>query len=175
MLHVCRRAITPSTHRPASLTVRRNSTRTTQEWVRPTSVYQVLGSGPPLVLVADWFGNLDSVWERPPYVDALRRLASFSQLILFDKRGVGLSDPLPTLVLPGLEQWLDDVNGVMDAIGVPSATLMGVGSGGPLCLHVAAAYPGRVERLVLVNSYARLSGADDYRPGYPLQLRDRIL
>lgn len=137
--------------------------------------YQVLGSGRPLVLVADWFGNLDAVWEWPPYAHALRRLASFSRLILFDKRGVGLSDPLATLALPGLEDWLDDVNGVMDTVGVPSATLMGVGSGGPLCLHVAAAYPGRVDRLVLVNSYARLLRADDYSPGYPLRLRDRIL
>ncbi|MEY2445733.1 MAG: hypothetical protein QOE00_2313, partial [Ilumatobacteraceae bacterium] len=137
--------------------------------------YQVLGSGPPLVLVADWFGNLDAVWEWPPYAHALRRLASFCRLIMFDKRGVGLSDPLPTLALPALEEWMDDVNGVMDAIGVPSATLMGVGSGGPLCLHVAAAHPGRVDRLVLVNSYARLMRADDYAPGYPERIRDRVL
>jgi class 3 adenylate cyclase/pimeloyl-ACP methyl ester carboxylesterase len=137
--------------------------------------YQVLGSGRPLVLVADWFGNLDAVWEWPPYAHALRRLAAFSQLILFDKRGVGLSDPMPTLAVPGLDEWMEDVNCVMDAVGVSSAALMGVGAGGPLCLSVAAAHPGRVDRLVLVNSYARLLRADDYAPGYPEHLRDRIL
>lgn len=137
--------------------------------------YQVIGSGPPMVLVADWFGHLDGMWDWPPYAHLLRMLATFSRLILFDKRGVGLSDPLPTLDLPGVSEWMEDVNAVMDAVGVESATLMGVGAGGPMCLSVAAASPQRVDRLVLVNSYARLLRAPDYPAGYPERLRDRVL
>lgn len=137
--------------------------------------YQELGSGPPVVLVADWFGHLDGMWDWPPYAHMLRMLAMFSRLILFDKRGVGLSDPLPTLGLPGVTEWMEDVNAVMDAVGVETATLMGVGAGGPMCLSVAAAYPQRVDRLVLVNSYARLLRAPDYPAGYPGHLRDRVL
>lgn len=137
--------------------------------------YQTLGEGPPLVLIADWFGHVDAMWEWPPYAHALRRLASFSRLIVFDKRGVGLSDQLPNVALPGLTEWMQDVTAVMDAVGAPKATLVGVGAGGAMCMSVAAAHPERVERLVLVNAYARLLRADDYRPGYPLHLRDRVL
>lgn len=137
--------------------------------------YQELGTGPPVLLVADWFGHLDGMWDWPPYAHMLRRLATFSRLIMFDKRGVGLSDPLPTLGLPGIGEWMEDVNAVMDAVGVESATLMGVGAGGPMCLSVAAAHPERVDRLVLVNSYARLLRAPDYPAGYPEHLRDRVL
>lgn len=137
--------------------------------------YTVTGRGPPLVLVADWFGHIDGMWDWPPYAHALRRLASFCTLIVFDKRGVGLSDPLPMLALPGLEEWMEDVAAVLDAADVASAALMGVGAGGSMCMSFAAARPERVDRLVLVNSYARLLRADDYPAGYPERLRDAVL
>lgn len=137
--------------------------------------YQVFGAGPPLLLVADWFGHVDGMWDWPPYAHALRRLASFSTVIVFDKRGVGLSDPLPRLALPGLEEWMEDVGAVLDEAGLSNATVLAVGAGGPMCLTFAAAFPERVEQLILVNSYARLLRADDYPAGYPDRLRDVVL
>ena len=137
--------------------------------------YQVLGTGPPLVLVADWFGHLDTRWDWPPYARALSHLASFSQLVVFDKLGTGLSDPVDTGRLPDLEDWMDDVRAVIDDLGVKQVDLMGVGAGAALVLLFAAMHPQRVSRMVLVNAYARLQRADDYRPGVPPALRDRIL
>lgn len=137
--------------------------------------YQVCGSGPPLVLVADWFGHLDTRWEWPSYAGALRQLARISQLISFDKRGTGLSDPVDTGRLPDLEDWMDDVRAVLDDVHVERADMMGVGAGAPMVLLFAAAHPQRVSRIVLVNAYARLRRAEDYPAGYPPHLVDQIL
>jgi len=137
--------------------------------------YQAVGSGPPLVLVADWFGHLDTRWEWPPYAHALRRLASFSRLVVFDKRGTGLSDPVVAGGLPGLEDWMDDVRAVIDDEGAERVDIVGVGAGAPMVLQFAATHPQRVDRLVLVNAYARLLRAADYPAGIPDTLRDRIL
>jgi pimeloyl-ACP methyl ester carboxylesterase len=84
--------------------------------------YQVIGSGPlDLVLVPGWFSNVELCWEEPAYARFLQRLASFSRLILFDKRGTGLSDRVPDM--PSLEVRIDDVRAVMDAVGSERAAL----------------------------------------------------
>jgi class 3 adenylate cyclase len=137
--------------------------------------YQVLGSGPPLVLAADWFGHLDTRWEWPPYARALRKLASFSELIVFDKRGTGLSDPVDTGRLPSLEDWMDDVRAVLDDAGIGRSDLIGVGAGAVLVLLFAAIHPHRVERIVLVNAFARLRRDHDHPAGFPPELAERIL
>ncbi len=137
--------------------------------------YQAHGDGPVLVLIADWFGHIDAMWEWPPYAHALRRLASFATLIVYDKRGVGLSDPLPTEDLPSMADWSTDIGAVLDDVGADTATMMGVGAGGPLCVAFAADEPSRVRRLVLVNSYARLTRAPDYPAGYPERIRRSVL
>ena len=137
--------------------------------------YQVAGTGPPLVLVADWFGHLDTRWEWPSYATALTRLASISQLISFDKRGTGLSDPVDTGRLPDLEDWMDDVRAVLDDVGVKRADVIGVGAGAAMVLLFAAVHPHRVQRIVLVNAYSRLRRADDYPAGFPPALVERIL
>jgi class 3 adenylate cyclase len=136
--------------------------------------YQVTGTGPPVVLVADWFSHIDAMWTWPPYAHALRRLASFCRLIVFDKRGVGLSDPVIER-LPALEEWQRDIRAVLDDLQIERASLIGVGAAGPMCVSFAAGQPERLDKLVLVNSYARLLRDDDYQAGYPTQLRDRIL
>ena len=84
--------------------------------------YQVMGDGPfDLVYVPGWVSNIELMWDEPGYAGFLERLASFSRLITFDKRGTGLSDPVPLDQLPTLEQRMDDVRAVMDAAGsVPS-------------------------------------------------------
>jgi class 3 adenylate cyclase len=137
--------------------------------------YQVEGHGAPLVLLVDWFGHLETRWEWPRYAHVLRRLAASNQVIAFDKRGTGLSDPVPTGRLPTLEDWIDDIVAVLDELGIAQADLLAVGAGAAMVLQFAATHPARAGRLVLVNAYARLLRAPDYPAGYPEHLRDRIL
>jgi class 3 adenylate cyclase len=128
--------------------------------------YQVVGDGPVDVVVAvDWAGNIELMWENPQTERFLRRFASYGRLIFFDMRGIGLSDPVQDL--PPLEEWMDDVRAVMDAVGSEHAALVGHGHAGQLCMLVAAAHPDRVQALVTVNSFARLARAPGYRAGMP--------
>lgn len=104
--------------------------------------YQVVGDGPlDLVFVPGWLSHLELAWEEPSYAHLLRRLASFSRLILFDKRGTGLSDRVPIHELPSLEQRMDDVRAVMDAVQSDRAALFGVSEGGPMSIVFAATHP----------------------------------
>jgi pimeloyl-ACP methyl ester carboxylesterase/DNA-binding winged helix-turn-helix (wHTH) protein len=122
--------------------------------------YQVVGDGPlDLVFVMGWVSHLEYFWNEPSFARFLTRLASFSRLILFDKRGTGLSDPVSEP--PTLEQRMDDVRAVMDAVGSRRAALLGVSEGGPLCSLFAATYPEKAAALVMVGTYAkRLRDAD---------------
>jgi len=138
--------------------------------------YQVVGDGPlDLVVVPGWISHLELGWELPPLARFLRRLASFSRLILFDKRGTGMSDHVPVAELPTLEQRMDDVRAVLDAVGSPRAALIGLSEGGPLNLMFAATYPERTTALVLMSSFARLRWADDYPIGIPESQFDRLV
>lgn len=124
--------------------------------------YQELGEGPEdIVFMSAWFSHVDGRWEEPRFAAMLRRIASFGRLLVFDKRGSGASDPLPT-VEPTWEDWADDVRAVMDAAGSERATVIGVGDSGPFAMLFAATYPGRVRSLVLVNTGARLTRDADY-------------
>jgi pimeloyl-ACP methyl ester carboxylesterase len=114
--------------------------------------YQVLGRGPDLVLIPGFVSNVEVVWEIPPAAQFLQRLASFSRLITFDKRGTGLSDRVPVDRLPTLEERIDDVRAVMDAAGSASATLFGVSEGGPMAVLFGATHPDRVQGLILYGS-----------------------
>ena len=114
--------------------------------------FQVVGSGPrDLVLVPGWVSNIEVFWEEPTVARFLERLASFSRLILFDKRGTGLSDRVGDV--PSLEQRMDDVRAVMDAAGSSHATLFGYSEGGPMCALFAATYPDRATALIIAGSY----------------------
>ena len=125
--------------------------------------YQVVGSGPiDLVFVMGWVSHLEYFWREPSFAAFLTRLASMARLIVFDKRGTGLSDPVPVSQLPTLEERLDDVRAVMDAAGSDRAVLMGVSEGGPLCTLFAATYPERTEALIMIGSYARRLVDHDY-------------
>ena len=124
--------------------------------------YQVVGDGPvDLVFVPGFVSHIEQAWEDPGFAHLLERLASFSRLILFDKRGTGLSDRVSTHELPTLEQRMDDVRAVMDAVGSKTAALLGVSEGGPMSLLFATTYPERVSALILYATYAtRVRDAD---------------
>jgi class 3 adenylate cyclase len=125
--------------------------------------YQVVGDGPPdLVLVSTWFSHVEARWDFPGFARYLRRLASFSRLISFDKRGIGLSDPVSLERLPLLEEWMDDVRTVMDAAGSERAVVMGANEGTLMAALFAATYPDRVSALVLANATARPAWAPDH-------------
>ena len=109
--------------------------------------YQVIGDAPlDLVFVMGWVSHMEYFWREPSFARFLLRLASFSRLILFDKRGTGLSDRVPINQLPTLEQRMDDVRAVMDAVGSERAALCGVSEGGPMCSLFAATYPEKTLR-----------------------------
>ena len=130
--------------------------------------YQVFGSGPPdLVFMTHWSTNLDTMWDEPSLAAYMERLASFSRVICYDKRGTGVSDPVALASLPTIEQWTDDARTVMDAVGVEQAALLGDTEGGPMAVVLAASDPARVTALVLVNSFARWQRAEDYAIGMP--------
>jgi DNA-binding SARP family transcriptional activator/pimeloyl-ACP methyl ester carboxylesterase len=125
--------------------------------------YQVIGDGPPdLVLVPGWVSNVECFWEEPRVARFLRRLASIGRLILFDKRGTGLSDRVPPHALPTLEERMTDVRAVMDAVGSKRATLVGYSEGGTMCALFAAAHPERAAGLVMIGSYARRIWTPDH-------------
>lgn len=125
--------------------------------------YQTIGEGElDIVFVMGWISHVEYFWEEPSFARFLNRLASFSRLILFDKRGTGLSDRVPVTELPTLEQRMEDVHAVLDAVGSRRAALIGVSEGGPMCSLFAATYPERTLALIMIGTYARRTRTDDY-------------
>ena len=125
--------------------------------------YQVFGEGPvDLVLVPGWVSNLDMMWEEPRLARWLRQLGSFARVMLFDKRGTGLSDRVTDT--PMLEERMEDVRAVMEAVGSERAALVGYSEGGPMCALFAATYPAMARALVMIGSYPRRSRTE----GFPI-------
>jgi len=125
--------------------------------------YQVVGEGElDLLWVPGWVSSVEASWEVPEYAHFLDRLAAFSRLILFDKRGTGLSDPVSLDRLPTLEERMDDVRAVLDAAGSERAAVFGASEGGNLSLLFAATHPERVRALVLAAVYVKRLWSPDY-------------
>jgi pimeloyl-ACP methyl ester carboxylesterase/DNA-binding winged helix-turn-helix (wHTH) protein len=138
--------------------------------------YQVLGDGPlDLVFVMGWVSHLEYFWTEPSFARFLRRLSSFARLILFDKRGTGLSDRVPVDALPTLEQRMDDVRAVMDAVGSKRAALCGVSEGGAMAALFAATHPERTAALVMIGSYAKRIRDASYPWGPTEEQREAFL
>ncbi|HSM01376.1 MAG TPA: adenylate/guanylate cyclase domain-containing protein [Acidimicrobiia bacterium] len=132
--------------------------------------YQVFGDGPrDIVHVPGFVSNVELMWEDPGMARFLERLASFSRLIVFDKRGTGLSDPVPADDLPSLEVRISDLTAVMDAAGSRSATIFGHSEGGAMSLLFAATHPERAEALILMGSRVSSVGFDDLAGPTPEQ------
>ncbi|HXQ70970.1 MAG TPA: alpha/beta fold hydrolase [Pyrinomonadaceae bacterium] len=137
--------------------------------------YQVIGDAPlDLVFVMGWVSHLEYFWREPNFARFLLRLASFSRLILFDKRGTGLSDHVPINQLPTLEQRMDDVRAVMNAVGSERAALCGVSEGGPMCSLFAATYPEKTLALVMIGTYAKRIRDAEYPWGPTLEQREQF-
>jgi len=134
--------------------------------------YQVVGEGPvDMVFVMGWTTNVAAMWDEPSFARLLRRLASYSRLILFDKRGVGLSDRVPDDRLPSLETRMDDVRAVMDAAGSERAVVFGVSEGGPMSILFAATYPARTVALVLYGTVADFTAREqEYKEDFAAYL-----
>jgi pimeloyl-ACP methyl ester carboxylesterase len=125
--------------------------------------YQVVGEGPPDLLWLSGLGEpVDARWDYPPCASFVRRLASFSRLIMFDRRGVGASDPVPLESLPSWEGWADDATAVLDAVGSTRTIVLGSVQGGPTAIMFAATRPERTQALILAVTAARFLRADDY-------------
>jgi DNA-binding SARP family transcriptional activator/pimeloyl-ACP methyl ester carboxylesterase len=131
--------------------------------------YQVVGDGPlDLVLVNGWVCSFQPGWENPRLAAFYRRLASLGRLVLFDKRGTGLSDRVSPERLPDLETRMDDVRAVLDAVGSRRAVVLGISEGGAMSTLFAASHPERTRGLVLMGTFARMK----YAPDYPFGLTD---
>jgi class 3 adenylate cyclase len=127
--------------------------------------YQVIGEGSfDLLFVPGFVSNIETIWQSPEQSAFFRRLASFSRLILFDKRGTGMSDRSSQIFT--LEQRMHDVQAILDAVGSKRAALFGISEGGPMSLLYTATYPDRTSALVLYGSYAKRSWAPDYPFGW---------
>ena len=125
--------------------------------------YQVVGEGPIDLLFAPGFvSHVDLYWTDPMITSFMRRLASFSRLIIFDKPGTGASDPVARV--PTLEERVEDMRAVLDAVGSERAALFGISEGGPMSVLFAATYPERITNLVLYGSFAKFDPAPDYFP-----------
>jgi pimeloyl-ACP methyl ester carboxylesterase len=134
--------------------------------------YQVHGEGPlDLVFVPGFVSHVEFFWDEPLIARFFRRLASFSRLVIFDKRGQGLSDRLGRP--PTLEDSMDDLRAVMEAAGCERPAIFGISEGGPMSMLFAATHPEQVSSLILYGTYARMSRAPDFPQGIPLAAFDR--
>jgi class 3 adenylate cyclase len=138
--------------------------------------YQVIGSdGPDIVFLPDWYNHVEAQWEDPFFERFLRGLSSIGRLIVFDKRGTGLSDPILFSELPPVEGWADDLAAVMHAAGSDSVILVCASVGSYLGLPFAAMRPQRVAGLVLIDATACAQRRDDYPEGAPEHVLDRSM
>jgi len=138
--------------------------------------YQLVGDGPiDVVMLTQWFSNIDSQWDVPPLAEYTRRHARFGRVLPFDKRGTGLSDPVPATELPSIEEWMDDLRAVLDENGIGRAVLIANLASSFMALVFAATYPSRVRALVLVNAYPRFTQTADYPWGSDVGQLDMIV
>ena len=136
--------------------------------------YQVVGDGPfDLVAILGYVSHVELCWEDPRIAEFFMGLASFCRLILFDRRGLGLSDPVQGA--PTLEDRMQDLCAVMDASGSERAALLGLSEGGPVSILFAATYPERVTALILYGTFARMTKTDAYPWGYPSDVFERFV
>jgi class 3 adenylate cyclase len=135
--------------------------------------YQVIGDGDiDLLWAPGWMTHLEEGWRLPGYDRFLESMASFSRLILFDRRGTGLSDRV--LTLGSFEELMEDITAVLDAAGSERTAMWGGAEGGPMCMLYAATYPSRVSHLILTSTFARRSWAPDFPHGLTEEMKAAV-
>ncbi len=137
--------------------------------------YQVVGDGPVDILFHPGPKNLDVIWENPALERFLRRLATWSRLIMCNRRGTGLSDPIPNGAPPTNEEWATDLRWVLDAAGSERAALLATEEGGGSIPLFAATHPERTRSLALINCFATLRRSEDYPWGFPEESFERFI
>jgi class 3 adenylate cyclase len=138
--------------------------------------YQVIGEGPSDLLFFNGLGsNVETAWEDPGTVDFLKRLATLRRLILPDRRGTGASDGVPRNAIPTWEEWTEDLESVLNAVGSERVSILATVDAGPIAILYAAAHPERVDSLVLCNTSARYLIADDYPIGFTPEALDFVV
>ena len=138
--------------------------------------YQVVGDADTDLLYCYGLGaHLDMPWEEPRAAAFMRRLAAFTRLIIFDRRGTGASDGIPRNAIPTWEEWTEDLLVVLDAAGSERAAIFATLDAGPIALQFAAAHPERVSALILLTTSARYLIADDYPEGAPPETVDALV
>ncbi len=131
--------------------------------------YQVFGDGDMnLVLIPGWASHVENYWTFREFAEFAEKLSRFAKVVMLDRRGTGLSDPVSSP--PTLEERMDDVRAVMDAVGWQRAAIWGISEGGPMAMMFAATYPDRTLALLLYGTFARFSRSDDYPCGYPSEV-----
>lgn len=134
--------------------------------------YQLFGNGPiQLVVAPGWTSHIEYAWEDPSYARLLERLGTFARVVWFDKRGTGLSDKVANL--PTLEERMDDITAVMDAVGFEKAALFGVSESGSMCALFAASHPSRTSALILYGAYPKRIWSEDYPWAPTLEEREK--
>lgn len=138
--------------------------------------YQVLGEGSSDLLFFNGLGsNVEMAWEDPDIAEFLRRLASLRRLIFMDRRGTGASDGVPRNAIPTWEEWTEDIEAVLDAVGSEQVSILATVDAGPIAILYAAAHPERVDSLVLCNTSARYLIAEDYPIGFTPEALDFVV
>jgi pimeloyl-ACP methyl ester carboxylesterase/DNA-binding CsgD family transcriptional regulator len=135
--------------------------------------YSISGEGPiDLVMVPGFISHLEYAWREPSLARFLRKLSAYCRVIMFDKRGMGLSDRLPSGLTPTLDERIDDVRAVMDAAGATRTVLFAWSEGGPMSIRIAATDPERVAALILIGTTARFPSGPDFPEGIPQEILD---
>ena len=138
--------------------------------------YQVLGEGPSDLLFFIGLGShVEMAWENPDIADFLNQLASLRRLIFLDRRGTGASDGVPRNAIPTWEEWTEDIESVLNAVGSERSSILATVDSGPIAVLYAAAHPERVDSLVLCNTSARYLVADDYPIGFTPEALDFVV
>ncbi len=138
--------------------------------------YQVFGDGPmDLLFLPPWLWSIELQWDEPRIERFLERLATFSRVIMFDKRGMGSSDPVPLGAIPTLEEWTDDIKVVLDAAGTERAAVVGDADSAQMALIFAAAHPELTKGLVVIDGAATVLRHDDYPAGLPERYVDTVV
>lgn len=138
--------------------------------------WQAFGDSPrDILFVPSWATNVDALWDEPTCALFFERLARIGRVTCFDKRGTGVSDPVPLAALPTLEEWMDDALLALDAAGAKQVTVVGDTEGGLMAMLLAATFPDRVSALVLVNAFARWRRAPDYPIGMPDKTYEKLV